>query len=786
MTVQRRSPRDGTGFVNQLFQRACSASVRSIAVGVLLAIGMGAALSVVSGAQTASGSGTPQPPSPPEGVESGGYRIHQSIELGYRVNDTTGSGAMYNTLVNQHTGPRIFDQSLSMQSTTHESLLFDDMYVNSFGWGGEPSNALRLRLDKNKWYDFRTSFRRDQNYFDYDLLANPLNPATSSPAITVNSSPHLFATTRRLTDIDLTLLPQSPITFRIGYSHNNMSGDSNSSVHEGTDALLFQPWNTSLNSYRFGADLKVLPRTVIGYDQFLDYYKGDTNWNLAPFAPALLPGGAGTTELGLPIDTVTGNPCKPTPPATSLIDSTGTLTNLACNAFFSYNRADRVRTSNPTERISLRSHYFSRLELTASFAYSEADMDSQFNEFFNGFIFRSETRQNSVTGLPRATRVSDVADFTATFDLTQHIRIVDTFRFWAFRIPQNFSSTETDWTIPVSGSCTPPSCSLLIPISDTVQTVSPSLTTTSFNQNWKRNETDLIWDVNRHFGARVGFRYGSQAFTHVNDFATNDVDYIPVNEYTVLFGFWARPIQTLRFNFDLEHSNYDDTIVRIGPRSEGRYRIQANYTPKPWAVLGGSMNLLELSNNDALARFQGHNRNYGLSASLAQKERFGLDLAYNYNDFQQTAFICFNDTPPVGVTLPVVTNAGDCTQEVNHSNPYNDPNNPLLTSGYYTNKTNYALAAVRLQILPRITTQLGYSITSVSGTTPQFNVLQPLGSLAYNYHQPLADLAVDLGHNLTAKAGWNYYEYGEQSFVGPTGPRYFHANNATFSLRWAF
>lgn len=96
------------------------------------------------------------------------------------------------------------------------------MYVNSFGWGGEPSNALRLRLDKNKWYDFRTSFRRDQNYFDYDLLANPLNPATSTPTITVNSSPHLFATTRRLTDIDLTLLPQSWITFRLGYSHNNM------------------------------------------------------------------------------------------------------------------------------------------------------------------------------------------------------------------------------------------------------------------------------------------------------------------------------------------------------------------------------------------------------------------------------------------------------------------------------------------------------------------------------------------------------------------------------------
>jgi len=786
MTDKPENRNNGARSAAAAFHRALRALLFWKTGPVLLAAGFGFVLSGLGWAQNPAGSGTPQAPSAPEGVESGGYRIHQSIELGYRANDTTGSGAMYNTLVNEHSGVRVFDQSLTMQSTTHESLLFDNMYVNSFGWGGDPSNAILLRLDKNKWYDFRTNFRRDQNYFDYDLLANPLNPSTSAPTIPVNSSPHTFATTRRMTDLDLTLLPQSWISFRLGYSHNNMSGPSNGSVHEGTDALLSQPWNTTLNSYRIGADLKVLPRTVLSYDQFLDYYKGDTTLNLAPFAPALLPGGAGSVELGLPMDTVSGSPCKPTAPATSLIDSTGPLTNLACNAFFSYNRADRVRTSNPTERVSLRSHYFDRLEFTASFAYSEADMNSQFNEFFNGLSSRSETRQSTVTGPPQATRVSDVADFTATVYLTQSIRLVDTFRFWAFRIPQSFASTETDWIIPVSGSCAPPTCSLLIPISGTVPTTSTSLTTTSFNQNWKRNETDLIWDANRHFGARAGFRYGSQAFTHVNDFATNDVDYIPVNEYTVLVGFWARPIQNLRFNFDLEHSNYDNTIVRIGPRKEGRYRIQANYTPKPWAVLGGSINLLEQSNGDALVNYQGHNRNYGLSASLAPKERFGLELAYNFSDYQQNAFICFNDTPPAGVTLPVVTNAGDCTQNVNPNNPYDDSSNPLLTNGLYTNKTNYALATVRIQPLPRITTQVGYSITSVSGTTPQFNVLQPLGPLAYNYHLPLANLAVDLGHNLTAKMGWNYYQYGEQSFVGPTASRYFHANNATFALRWAF
>jgi hypothetical protein len=114
-----------------------------------------------------------------DGLESGGYRIHQSVELGYRVSDTTGSNAMYDTLVNLHGGPRMLEQGLSMQSIEHQGVLFDNFFVHSFGWGGDADNGLRVRIDKNHWFDFRGNFRRDQNYFDYNLLANPLNPSTS-------------------------------------------------------------------------------------------------------------------------------------------------------------------------------------------------------------------------------------------------------------------------------------------------------------------------------------------------------------------------------------------------------------------------------------------------------------------------------------------------------------------------------------------------------------------------------------------------------------------------------
>jgi hypothetical protein len=723
-------------------------------------------------AQT-TGGGTGQSQSQPEGWEHGEYVIHQSMEVGYRISDLSGSEEMYNSLVNLRSGPRFFEQSLSMQSQTHNSLLFDNLFINSFGWGGDPSNGLRARVDKNKWYDFRANFRRDQTDFNYDLLANPLNPSDSSPSIPVTSSPHSFATRRRMSDFDLTLLPQSKIDFRMGYSRNNMTGPSYSSVHEGTDALLYQNWNTTLNSYRFGADVKLLPRTVISYDQVLDYYKGDTTWQLAPFAQALLPGTPGTVELGLPIDTANNNPCAINPPATSLIDPTGTLTNTACNGYFNYNRSNRIRTSTPTERISLHSTYFQRLELAASYAYSSADMNAPLDELFNGLVQRSGIRQETVTGPGQATRISNVADFTATVHLSEHFRLVDTFRFWSYRIPQRFNSTETDWTCTDSTTC-----SLLTPLSATTQSATNAADELSFNQSWNRNEVDLVWEGSKHFGGRIGFRYGDKVFHQVLDFTTGDEDRIVVHEYTPLLAFWAKPAPGLRINFDWENTSNDNAIVRIAPRKEARYRIQSNYTPKPWAVIGVSINLWEASNGDALTDYRGHNRNYGFTANLTPRERFGFDFAYNYNDTMQNALICFNDSD---TSLPVVANAGSCT-----ANGYNDSKNPLLTNGTYTSNTHYGMASVMFKPETRVTALVGYGVTRTDGQTPQFNTLQPLGSLQYNYYQPLANIAVDLGHNVTAKAGWNYYQYGEGSFVGPTSPRYFHANNATFSLRWAF
>jgi hypothetical protein len=744
-------------------------------------------------------------------VIRGGYVVHQSTELGYRFQDRTGSEALYDTVVDLHRGPRILEQTLSMRSENNQGLLFDNLSISSFGWGGDPENVLRAHVEKNKWFHFQGSFRRNQNYFDYDLLANPLNPTTSTPNAPVLQSPHAFYARRRMSDVDLTLLPQSRLSFRLGYSRTNMAGSSYSSVHVGTDALLYQPWNTATNSYRLGVDWRLAPRTVLSYDQFLSYYKGDTSWQLGAFESGLLAGGA-SVELGLPINTGASQPCA----APLLI--TGEV-NPACNGYFAYQRLQRTRTSFRTEQLSLRSNYFQRLDFSGRFSYSDGSLKvPDFSEIFDGLASRTRTRISETGGSDTANPVNVNADFGTTWRVTSRLRVVDNFRFDNFRIPgvwslptvTLFGATllSTPNVFDVS-TCPPPFTAATCPQHNTSSGADAvvDVLNSTLKQDRKTNTIQLQYDITSKWMARVGYRYQHRSVAHTFADVQAQIFYptlpnrgacagLPLNNgvctvsttveessaddidsHSLLAGFSVRLSGASRVTYDGELLWADSALTRVSPRRESRNRLQGTYSPRRWMVLGGSLNFLQDSNGDSLTDYRSHFRNYGFSASLTPKERFGIDLAYNYSDVLQNAFICFNDTPPTGVVLPVVTNATTCAD---------DTGNPLRTDSYYVNNTHFGMGTVMLKPVKRVTTKVGYSITNVDGRTPQFNILQPLGSLAYNYHLPVANLGVDLGHSLSWNAGWNYYQYGERSFVGPTGPRYFHANTATLSLEYAF
>ena len=195
-----------------------SLTVRAILICLLL--------SASAWAQNPSTTATPPPAASPtdgEGKDIGGFHVTQSMEFGGRISEVNGSQAMYDTLVNLQTGARLLEQSLTMQSLDHHDV-FDTLTLNSFGWGGDPEQAARLRVAKYGWYNFSYSYQHMQNYFDYDLLANPLNPAAgASPFLPILNSPHSFYDRQNLYNYDLVILPMHRISFRMDYNRNRIS-----------------------------------------------------------------------------------------------------------------------------------------------------------------------------------------------------------------------------------------------------------------------------------------------------------------------------------------------------------------------------------------------------------------------------------------------------------------------------------------------------------------------------------------------------------------------------------
>src|ERR1019366_7383545 len=112
--------------------------------------GVGVALLLAMGGRAVA-----QADQAPAGAAQQGHVIHNSVDLGGHIVATAGGGAMYDTLVNIHSGPRVLGQTFTMHAdpgTKHG--LFDDLTAFSAGFGGDPNNFAKMDISKGKLYEF--------------------------------------------------------------------------------------------------------------------------------------------------------------------------------------------------------------------------------------------------------------------------------------------------------------------------------------------------------------------------------------------------------------------------------------------------------------------------------------------------------------------------------------------------------------------------------------------------------------------------------------------------------
>jgi hypothetical protein len=667
---------------------------------------IGAAL-VLSGAAAAQTPGTGMPAPEAQMSVPDGYTIHQSVDVGGRMNDTVGSGAMYDSLMNQHTGPRVFGETFEMHALPgKKNTLVDDLTAYGSGFGGDPDNIAKLDFSKSKDYEFSALFRRDRKYFDYDLLGNPNIPGSQTMPIgpsnaptgtfawpQVAHAPFLFNTVRRMTDTSLTVRPLAEWTFHLAYSKSVMEGPSFSPGGYqlgGAYAMVLNEYErNSSDDYTASLDWKPTQGTRFTYEQEFTHYKGDSYFTLASgpnylnvqeadgTTVSLLTSYFNLTPYGISSCNTgsMGSAYSAGPPATYTIFSAPTsgslpVINPACAVMTSYMRAQPTRVLFPTEVLRMQSATLRSIEMNGDVRFTDAHMNlPDYSDSFQGLA--GSSRSIAYLGNASGRRQVLAADYGIFWQTTNSFSLADQINLSNWHQPgtteftsgttlatagnpnETINSSPLTTKVAAQGASTlEGSPSIGVPahgymgqlyVTNNVTASLDVWSRTTFSLTYRYQDHDIAEGVPHSAPLPVGAVTGGTVTIHEN-----------AGVLTVA----TRPAAKWDLNGSAEIGYDDNALTPVSPRQLRHYRVHTVYRPKSWATVTGVFNDLErhnnTNNNQAAVTagddpYEGpldhvdHSRLVSLSASLVPNEHYTFDLSYSYSDVYAATNICFDN-----------------------------------------------------------------------------------------------------------------------------------------------
>ncbi len=789
-----------------------------------LAFSVGLLFSPVCHGQAATGETT--------GVSSGDYNIQQSIEAGYRSTWINGNQDTYDTFVNLGSGLRLFDYTLNMRSLDHNGLFFDNLDFTNFGYGGDPNDVTRLHIDKNKWYDFGLLFRRDKNFWDYNLLANPMNPSSSTPSIAIGTSPHSLDLVRRMQDYNLTLFPQSRVRFRLGYSHDRDEGPGLFTTDGGTISAFNENYSYTTNAYHMGVDFRLLPKTTISFDQFLSYFKQANVVTDNPASSGL------QLANGTPVDGgiiwSTNGPVEILPCAAPIVTAPN-IFNPNCNGYLSYSQVGRPRDFMPTEHLQFQSNYFKKFETSGSFGYSSSDnVVPDFDETVNDYVTRNGTRGGTTGGPATAKRVSVTADWSGVYSITDKFRLIDSFRYDNWRIPGFWDFAESNVfgqlqpglvglaqpqalfdAATFLSACPAPYTAATCPSHTTGSPadVSNGITSSFLGQNIRSNTFQLQYDFTPHLSGHLGYAFTkrtiadfSSTFNSAEIYFPGGAGASPGNDYFAARGDCAvasncsetvdpatGQLISLTFSGPAAGNDTSRNIIGINENA-----LLAGFAAQPMDRLRITGDFAFGYNNYAFTRISPrHVQSYKVHVSYKPRTWINLDgmadihenrdNVSTVNDLEHGrsyGFVTVLMPSPklffnLGYTYTNIYSQAQICYYDNAFGPppsttcpailgYSPPAVPAL--GTYSSKQHFVYGNIMWKPVKRVTTSLGYAGTFVGGSTVAIDPLQVPGTLAFNYQTPTLSVVLDLYKGLSYRATWNYYGYNGKGQPSNTVP----------------
>jgi len=743
---------------------------------------------------------------------SHGYLIHQSLEVGGRYTTTNGSTAMWDTLVNQTTGGRILGQSLEMHSVNpSKTPFFDTLTTFSTGYGGDPYDISRINISKGRFYDFTGSFRRDRNYFDYNLLDTSLLSTATAAApvlVTETDSLHLFNTVRRNTDTTLTLLPLSRISFRVGYNHGTHEGPAYSSIHAGGDTQTLEWFRNASDTYTGGVDVKLAKRTTLSYDQFWVLYKGDTTFQLTGANYQLSNG----TPISLGFNVLAGNTtcgsaASGTKPSTRGQEITNGIVWPFCSGTTAESSKAPTRTQFPTEQLRFSSHYWDRVSFNGRLLYSGGTSHvNNFNQTFTGFNSRTFARQEIFTGglangqLANNKRISTNGDFGVVAELSKFLSVSDSIDFVNMRTSGYSIMNEQLWTgVAGNTSTVPPvpATSQLTPLTDSSITVTNTSVTNeeALNQKIISNTVLGIASITPMIKLSGGWRFKSRQITNPDDDMT-------WHENWLLLGAVFQPVRVFRLNLNYDRMTSksatslteSNSFTRESPNKAYHFRARATFKPAKWINLAVAGNDYTARNDDPLVNHLEHNRNFSFATSIMPMDGLSFDFNYAHDSVLSQTDLCyiFVGTATYPVPYPSTASTGTCLQTAaNPTGTLPVPGTALnsqlyLGTGLYDAPSNFISGAINFAPSKYFHINAGERVNSTNGIAEQLNPLMVPGALHSTYLTPFTDLEIRIASQWAWHGNWTHTGYREHGPQGLLPSRNTYGDVFTLGVKYAF
>ena len=647
-----------------------------------------------------------------------GYTLHQSIDLGGRMANVNGSPAMYDTLVNMQSGPRVLGETFELRALPDtKNTWVDHLSAFGSGFGGDPYSFARLNASKGKAYEFSGVFRRDRQYMDYNLLGNPnipggqtipIGPSTAPTGKflypQVLDSPFLFNTVRRMTDTNLTVRPLSVVTYRFGYSQNVMEGPSRSpsgyQIASSHDLLLREYQRNSTDDFFGALDWKPTQATKVSFEEQVDHYKGDSYFTLDP--AYLMVQEADGTPVALLQNYDSLSPYAASSCNTASIGSNPMLTsqpgaslpviNAACSVAASYLRTQPTRVLIPTEILRFQSAGIKNVAMNGDVRYTHANMNlPAYADTFNGLITAnpSATNVNPVAttsiayfGNATAKREVTAADYGVVWQAMPRFSLSEQVTFSSQQEPG--TAVLTSGTTVTTAATTPQTINSTQLVRTSAKTGanafegSPTIGTPLpdyFGQRFVVNNVTGTWDASGSAVFSLTYRYSThiigQGAPHnialLVGQTTNGS--VTINENGGILNAALRPAHNWDLNGTVEIAYADNAFTPVAPRQLKRYRVHTIYKPQTWLTINGSFSDLERhnnTNNNAAAVAAGddpyegpldhvdHNRIVSMGAVVTKNQHYGFNFNYSYSDVYAATNICFDNGNQSPSTKPGV------------------------------------------------------------------------------------------------------------------------------------